>query len=149
MKKLIGGILFVSMFHLTCGVETILILLPAISATWCDEANPCHKYEFRPGQEASDTQDKGNIGGAEYWIKNGNKFKIKDMTQPGENFIIGSYNGLNTEFAVHYRLDQKYEEYYVGSVEIDDQGNKKMYIENLTTNAKLILTTNSDACNCK
>ena len=149
MKKLILVILSVIIFNISCGVETILILLPAISATWCDANEPCHKYEFRPGQEASDSEGKGNIGGLEYWVSQGETFKLKDRNTPGANFIIGTYNGYNVEFAVHYRLDQKFEEYYVGSVDVQEDGNKMMYIENLTTGEKLTLATDAVTCDCQ
>ena len=149
MKKFLILILLAMIMNSSCGIETVLILLPAISATWCDASEPCHKYEFRPGQEASDVDGKGNVGGLEYWVSDGNQFKVKDKGTPGYNFIIGSYNGYNMEFAVHYRLDTNYEEYYVGSVDIQDNGNKMMYIENLTTGEKLTLATDPTVCDCK
>ena len=149
MKKILVALTAVFILNVSCGIETLLILLPAISATWCDANEPCHKYEFRPGQEASDDQDLGNIGGLEYWTKQGQTFKLKDRTTAGHNFIIGTYSGYNVEFAVHYRLDTKYEEYYVGSVEIQDDGTKMMYIENLTTKEKLTLATDATVCNCQ
>ena len=147
MRKIIFAILAAIMLNISCGIETVLILLPAISATWCDANEPCHKYEFRPGQEASDEQDIGNIGGLEYFVWKGDVFKLKDRDTPGQNFIIGTYNGLNVEFAVHYRLDTKFEEYYVGSVDIQN-GTKTMYVENLTTGEKLTLATDATVCTC-
>lgn len=149
MKKLLLLIMAVVIFNISCGVETLLILLPAISATWCDAAQPCHKYEFRPGQEASDVEGKGNIGGLEYWISQGQQFKIKDKSKGGYNFIIGTYSGYNVEFAVHYRLDSNYEEYYVGSVDVQENGSKMMYIENLTTGQQLTLATDATVCDCQ
>ena len=71
MKYLLYALLFTVMTGLSCGVETVLIILPLLSANWCDAAQNCHVYEFRPGQEASDTQERGTLGGIEYWIRNG------------------------------------------------------------------------------
>ncbi len=148
MKNFLYLLLIVPILNISCGAEVLLIVLPAISATWCDTSDPCHKFEFRPGQEASDTEEKGNIGGANYYVSNGNKFKVADLSAAGENFIIGTYNGLNAEFAVHYRLDSNFEEYFVGSIEIVS-GVKRMYVENVDTRETLTLTSDGTICDCQ
>ncbi|MCB0658900.1 MAG: hypothetical protein KDC57_22290 [Saprospiraceae bacterium] len=149
MKKLLTYTLLVFMLsNLSCGVETVLILLPLLSANWCDEAQNCHVYEFRPGQEASDTQEKGTLGGIEYWIRNGKHFKQVTPPVEGDNFIVGTFDGLNIEFAVHKRLDTKFEEFYVGSVEFQSDGSKKMFLQNRSTGDILTLLT-PDKCSCQ
>ncbi|MCB0603062.1 MAG: hypothetical protein KDC28_17615 [Saprospiraceae bacterium] len=148
MKYLIYALLFTFMTSLSCGVETVLIILPLLSANWCDAAQNCHVYEFRPGQEASDTQEKGTLGGIEYWIRNGKHFKRVTPPAEGDNFIVGTFDGLNIEFAVHKRLETRFEEYYVGSVEFQADGSKKMYLENTTTGETLTLLT-PDKCSCQ
>jgi hypothetical protein len=139
--------IFAICMTLSCGVETLLVILPAISATWCDSNDPCHKFEFRPGQNASDTRERGNIGGAEYFLSGGLKYKFGDLSAEGENFIIGTFNGLNVEFDVHYRLQSNFEEKYVGSVDPEAAGGKQMHIKNLTTGQTFIL--NTAPCNCQ
>lgn len=140
-------LVFILIFNLSCGVETVLVLLPAIAANWCVQDNNCQVFEFRSSQEYADNKEKGSLGGLHYFTWNNQLFKEAERIHEGYNYIIGSWNGYNLEFEVHYRIDGRFEEYYVGSIDVAADGSKKMYLENITTREELILVT-PDKCNC-
>ena len=153
MKRLIFILCF-SLFTISCGPEIlVLVLLPAISATWCAEDDACHKFSLWPDRISNSTDNVGIISGREFFIDptDGAHFKEADFSESGDNQIIGTYDELNIAFIVHKRKEGGIieEEEFVGAMEVNDEFVDYIFLRSLTDGRELTLTRADGICDCQ
>lgn len=140
---------------LGCGAEVIILFIPAISATWCEEDNPCHKFQIWPDTTTNRFDHQGILSGGEFYLdpSTGKTYKDPDHREEGKNTLIGSFNNLNVHLIIHKRTALIEESKLVGGLEIrqgtDPPVVDRMYLESVETGHPLVLTRRDRACDCQ
>jgi hypothetical protein len=139
-----------------CGVEVIILFLPAISATWCDESNPCHKFQIWPDTTTNLYDYQGVLSGREFFIDPADAdrkhYKDPDFDEEGENTLIGSFNNLNIHLIIHKRRVFIEENELVGAIGIspdDPPVVDRMELESVNNGKTLVLIRQEGGCDCQ
>jgi hypothetical protein len=139
---------------LGCGVELIILFIPAISATWCEEGNPCHKFDIWPDTASNRFDHQGVISGREFFINPADGLHYKDpyYNDEGENTLIGTFENLNVQFVIHKRTVLIEENEVAGAMEIREDGEQsvveRMVLQSIKNGSPLILTRQEGMCDC-
>ena len=147
-------ILSLSVLHTACGPEIIILFIPAITAFWCVEDDPCHKFRLRPDNKTKDNDFQGPVGGLEFYINptDGKAYQEPDFQKEGKNFIAGAFEHLNIAFIVT-SPDLSYglvEREYVGAMEVENDTVSRMVLQSLTDGRELVLVRPpSSDCECE
>jgi hypothetical protein len=151
MIRYLKILLMGSLFLVSCGPELFIVFLPAISATWCVEGEPCHKFEFRPDTTTNNAFSEGVVSGREFYINpsDGKNYKDPGYEAEGDNLIIGTFDNLNIAFTIHKRENGIEERPFVGAMEINDDQVTRMVLESLVDGGQLVLTREGGACDCQ
>lgn len=154
--KLPRSFTLVALLLLTaCGVETIILFLPAISATWCEEDNPCHKFQIWPDTTTNRFDYQGVLSGQEFFINPENRKSYKDpyFKVEGKNTLIGTFNNLNVHLIIHKRTVLIEENELVGALgirhDVDSSVVDRMELESVDNGNPLILIRQEEGCNCQ
>jgi hypothetical protein len=137
-----------------CGLEVIILFLPAISATWCEERNPCHKFQIWPDTTSDQFDYQGVLSGREFFINptDGKNYKDPYFNDAGENTLIGSFNNLNVHLIIHKRTTLIEENELVGALGIRHDGDPpvvdRMELESVDNGEVLVLIRQDEGCNC-
>ena len=151
-KNITMSIFLLSFLLLTCGPEILIIYIPAITAIWCVEDDPCHKFEFRPDTISNENRFEGVVGGLEYYINpaDGNTYKDPAYKIEGTNFIIGAFENLNIAFTVQERNGVVVEREYLGAMEVDRDSVRHMVLESLSGDPTLkLIRPPAYECKCE
>lgn len=138
-----------------CGVELIILFLPAISATWCEEDNPCHKFQIWPDTTTNRSDYQGVLSGREFFINpaNGKNYKDPYFNEEGENTLIGTFNNLNVHLIIHKRTVLIEENELVGALgirhDVDPPVVDRMELESVVTGNTLVLIRREEDCGCQ
>jgi hypothetical protein len=138
-----------------CGVETIILFLPAISATWCEEDNPCHKFQIWPDTTTNRYDSQGVLSGLEFFINpiNGQSYKDPYFNVEGQNTLIGTFNNLNVHLIIHKRTVLIEENELVGALGIQHDDDPpvvdRMELESVSNGKPLVLIRQDEGCNCQ
>lgn len=138
----------------SCGVETIILFLPAISATWCEEENPCHKFQIWPDTTTNQSDYQGVLSGLEFFIDplDGKSYKDPYFNVEGQNTLIGTFNNLNVHLIIHKRTVLIEENELVGALGIrhdDPPIVDRMELESVSNGKSLVLIRQDEGCNCQ
>lgn len=144
------GLLFLA----ACGLEVVALFLPAISATWCEESNPCHKFEIWPDTTTNATDSQGVLSGNEFFINSadGKSYKDPYFQEEGKNTLIGTFNNLNVHLIIHKRTVLIEENELVGAIGIrygDPPVVDRMELESVDNGETLVLIRSDDGCICQ
>ena len=148
--SLLGLLLLVA-----CGVETIILFIPAISATWCEESNPCHKFQIWPDTTTNGSDSQGVLSGLEFYINPLNDKHYKDpyFREEGQNTLLGSFNNLNVHLIIHKRTVLIEENELVGALGIrqdtDPPVVDRMELESVDNGQVLVLIRQEEDCHCQ
>ncbi|MCB0587895.1 MAG: hypothetical protein KDD06_21560 [Phaeodactylibacter sp.] len=153
MKNSILVIIFsLSILHTACGPEVIILFIPAITAFWCVEDDPCHKFRLRTDNKTKDNGFQGPVGGLEFYINpaDGKAYQDPGFQKEGENFIAGAFENLNIAFTVTSPEGGPKEREYVGAMEVENDTVSRMTLQSLTDGRKFVLTRPpSSGCECE
>lgn len=138
-----------------CGAEIIILFIPAISATWCEEGNPCHKFQIWPDTTTNRSDYQGVLSGREFFINpaNGKSYKDPYFNEEGQNTLIGTFNNLNVHLIIHKRSVLIEENELVGAMglrhDIDPPEVARMELESVDNGQALVLIRWDENCNCQ
>ena len=138
-----------------CGVEVVLLFIPAISATWCEEGNPCHKFQIWPDTTTNRFDHQGGISGQEFYLNpvDGLPYKDPYFEEQGQNTLIGTFEQLNVHLIIHKRSVPIEENELVGAMEINTSSGEpvidRMELESLSNSSTVILTRQDGDCGCE
>lgn len=136
-----------------CGVEVIILFLPAISAVWCEESNPCHKFQIWPDTTTNRSDSQGVLSGNEFFVgPDGKSYKDPDFLEEGKNTLIGTFNNLNVHLIIHKRTVLIEENELVGALgirhDVDPPVVDRMELESVDNGQSLILIRRDENCDC-